>query len=95
MKETLYDCIRELGRIIEIIEKPFEPELLVEILEDASASQRVQELDATAKTTYDYKNLDSQIDKLLHRLGTIQRRKQKNFRRSASVKHSLRIRSFE
>jgi CheY-like chemotaxis protein len=41
MKETLYECMKELGRIVEIIEKPFEPEVLVDVLEDASASQRV------------------------------------------------------
>lgn len=73
VKETLYDSIQELGQIIEIILKPFEPELLVEVIEDTLASARVKELDATAKTTYNEKDLDSQIDKLLHKLKTIQR----------------------
>jgi CheY-like chemotaxis protein len=40
LKETLHDCMKELGRIVEIIEKPFEPELLINVLEDQSESQK-------------------------------------------------------
>lgn len=32
-KETLFNSMKELGRVIEIIEKPFAPELLVKIIE--------------------------------------------------------------
>jgi response regulator RpfG family c-di-GMP phosphodiesterase len=73
VKETLYNSIRELGHIIEIILKPFEPELLVEVIEDTLTSARIKELDATTRTTYSEKDLDSQIDKLLYILKTIQR----------------------
>lgn len=32
-KETLSDSLKELGRLIETIEKPFEPDLLVQVIE--------------------------------------------------------------
>jgi DNA-binding NtrC family response regulator len=34
LKDTILDAIKELGKIIEIISKPFEPDLLLEVIED-------------------------------------------------------------
>jgi CheY-like chemotaxis protein len=74
-KETLSDCLKELGRVVEITEKPFEPELLAKVIEDTSASARVQELNELTRLTRDARRppAASQIDKLLQQLKNIQK----------------------
>ena len=44
VKETLMDSVRELNQITELVQKPFEPDLLVDMIEDTSTVSRLGEL---------------------------------------------------
>ena len=68
------DSVKHLKRIVEMIQKPFVPEALLELVEDTSTSAKLQELDATAKEIGDNPS-DDEIDKLLKILKGIQQPK--------------------
>jgi CheY-like chemotaxis protein len=38
IKESLEDCVKELDKIVELMQKPFEPEVLVDTIEDREIS---------------------------------------------------------
>jgi CheY-like chemotaxis protein len=69
-KENLSDSIRELKQIVEIIQKPFDPELLVKIVEDMSMPGKLSKLNTEVK------NADNGgaggMDKLLRQLNELQ-----------------------
>jgi len=44
VKETLMDSVRELNQVTELVQKPFEPDLLVDMIEDTSTVSRLGEL---------------------------------------------------
>lgn len=44
VKETLHDSVRHLEKIVELIEKPFEPKTLVELVENVSSIQQLREI---------------------------------------------------
>ena len=44
VKETVRDSVRNLKKIVEIIEKPFEPITLVELVENTNAIQQLREI---------------------------------------------------
>lgn len=44
VKETLHDSVRDLEKIVELIEKPFEPKTLVELVENVSSIQQLREI---------------------------------------------------
>lgn len=44
VKETLHDAVRHLEKIVELIEKPFEPKTLVELVENVSSIQQLREI---------------------------------------------------
>jgi len=67
--DTLGDAIRDLKRVVELIQKPFLPETLVNQVEDSSAAQKLRELNA------DVKDDEGDVDRLLQQLRAIQRPK--------------------
>lgn len=44
VKETLHDAVKNLDKVVELIEKPFEPKALVELVENTSAIQELREI---------------------------------------------------
>ena len=44
IKESLEDCVKELDKIVELMQKPFEPEVLVDTIEDREISGGVEKL---------------------------------------------------
>jgi CheY-like chemotaxis protein len=76
VKETLMDSVKELNQILELIQKPFEPDVLIDLVEDTSTIDRLNDLNAAVAniTKNDDKIPDnSQIDLLLQLLKKIQR----------------------
>jgi len=67
--DTLADSVNDLKRVVELIQKPFLPQLLVEQVEDASAAQKLQDLNSAVKDD------EGDVDRLLERLKAIQKPK--------------------
>jgi CheY-like chemotaxis protein len=44
VKESLEDCVKQLDQIVELMQKPFEPDLLVDTIEDREISGGLEEL---------------------------------------------------
>ena len=76
VKETLMDSVKELNQVMELIQKPFEPDVLVDLVEDTAMIARLDDinslvLDITKKNP---NNPDKcQIDMLLQLLRKIQK----------------------
>src|SRR5919197_2972950 len=68
VKETLMDSVRELNQVTELIQKPFEPDVLVDVVEDTATISRLGELNHLVKQiTSEYGNSPdgSQIEILM------------------------------
>ena len=76
VKETLMDSVRELNQVTELIQKPFEPDVLVDVVEDTATISRLGELNHLVKQiTSEYGNSPdgSQIEILMQLLKKIQK----------------------
>ena len=76
VEETLRDSIKELSQIVELIQKPFLPEALVEVVEDAEAYPELNKLFAKVRkmTESDFENPSpAQIRDILEGLKKIQK----------------------
>ncbi len=67
--DTLADSVNDLKRVVELIQKPFLPQLLVEQVEDASAAPKLRDLNSAVKDD------EGDVDRLLERLKAIQKPK--------------------
>ena len=67
--DTLADSVNDLKRVVELIQKPFLPQLLVEQVEDASAPPKLRDLNSAVKDD------EGDVDRLLERLKAIQKPK--------------------
>jgi DNA-binding response OmpR family regulator len=75
VKETLMDSVRELNQVTELIQKPFEPDVLVDLVENVQSARLVRNLRALAGQINDKHNTESadkQIRVLLETLHKIQ-----------------------
>jgi CheY-like chemotaxis protein len=74
-KDTLADSVKELKQVVELVQKPFEPEILVDIIEDKSMAKKLDELNAVARNiSRDNANPpENEINVLLERLKNIQK----------------------
>ena len=75
VKETLMDSVRELNQVTELIQKPFEPDVLVELVENVQSARLVRNLKALAGQINDSSNTkagDEQMKVLLETLHKIQ-----------------------
>jgi len=75
VKETLMDSVRELNQVTELIQKPFEPDVLVELVENVQSARLVRNLKALAGQINDSNNAkstDEQMKVLLETLHKIQ-----------------------
>ena len=66
VRDTLAKSVKELNKVIEIIEKPFEPEELAIIIENENAITKLHEFNSTNLTT-------GNVDYLLLKLKEIQK----------------------
>jgi CheY-like chemotaxis protein len=76
VKETLMDLVRELSQVTELIQKPFEPDVLVDLIEDTSTVSRLGDLKHMVKEmTYKSKGSpdSGQIAMLMQMLKRIQK----------------------
>jgi len=76
VEETLRDSIKELSQIVELIQKPFLPEALVEVIEDTEAYPELKKLFANVSnmTESDFENPSpAQIKDILEGLKKIQK----------------------
>ena len=67
--DTLADSVNDLKRVVELIQKPFLPQLLVEQVEDTSAAPKLRDLNSAVKDD------EGDVDRLLERLKAIQKPK--------------------
>ena len=77
VKETLMESVRELNQVMELIQKPFEPEVLVDLVENVQSAQLIRSLRNVAGTpdTDNTITSDNQIQTLLETLQKIQKAK--------------------
>src|SRR2546422_2616754 len=75
VNETLLAAINDLGKVVELIRKPFEPDVLLKLLEDMTPSSKLAELSNFAKSIFRAKNIgvnDSRVSELIDLLRKIQ-----------------------
>lgn len=73
VKETLRDSVKHLEQVVELIQKPFEPKVLVQLIEDTSATKELQEINKAISQLDPDKPNDEQINELLDVLKKIQK----------------------
>lgn len=73
VKETLRDAVKDLEKVVELIEKPFEPKSLVELIENTSAIQQLREINelVTSMEISDMSIAGSDVRKGLERMSSI------------------------
>jgi CheY-like chemotaxis protein len=75
VKETLMDLVRELSQVTELIQKPFEPDVLVDLVENVQSARLVRNLKVLAgqiNDKDDAESTDAQVQVLLETLHKIQ-----------------------
>lgn len=73
VKETLRDSVTQLEQIVELIQKPFEPMVLVDVIEDLSATKELGEINKMVADIDHDSPQDAQINHLLEILKRIQK----------------------
>jgi CheY-like chemotaxis protein len=73
VKETLLDSVRHLDQVVELIQKPFEPKVLVELIQDVSTTKELAEINKLVMSIDKSHPDDAQIDQLLEILKRIQK----------------------
>ncbi len=71
--DTLADSVKDLGQIVELIQKPFEIDSFVNLLEDSDIYLGLQQLNANIQTIKDLNPTHAQIRDLLEGLRRIQK----------------------
>jgi CheY-like chemotaxis protein len=71
--DTLAESIKDLGQIVELIQKPFELDSFVNLLEDADIYSELQKLNVKIKDVKDMNPTHAQIKDLLEGLRKIQK----------------------
>lgn len=71
VKETLQESISELGRVIELVQKPFGMDTLVNVIEDTEIYSRLEKLNVDVKALREVHPTHDQIEGLLKGLGRI------------------------
>ena len=73
VKETLMDSVKHLEQIVELIQKPFEPKILVDLIEDISTTKKLEEINRMVSAMKHDSPEDFQIEQLLEVLKKIQK----------------------
>jgi CheY-like chemotaxis protein len=72
VKETLMESVKELNQVIELIQKPFEPDVLVDLVENVQSAGLMRNLRALA-STIDEDGSDQSADKIQTLLEALQK----------------------
>lgn len=73
VKETLRDSVKHLEQVVELIQKPFEPKVLVDLVGDTSATKELEEINKLVADLNTSSPDDEQINELLGILKRIQK----------------------
>lgn len=73
VKETLLDSVKDLDQVVELLQKPFEPKVLVELIEDVATLKELGEINKLVMSIDRASPKDSQIEELLAMLKRIQK----------------------
>ncbi|MEO9296315.1 MAG: response regulator [Nitrososphaera sp.] len=73
VKETLMDSVKHLEQVVELIQKPFEPKVLVDLIEDTSTTRELKEINKLVAELDPGKPNGEQISELLDVLKKIQK----------------------
>ncbi len=73
VKETLRDSVRELDQVVELIQKPFEPKILIELIENTAVVKELEDINRTLADMNHAKSDDEQVSELLDVLKRIQK----------------------
>jgi CheY-like chemotaxis protein len=73
VKETLMDSVKDLGQVVELIQKPFEPKVLVDLVEDTSTTKELKEINKLVSKLNPDNPDDPQIKELLDLLKKMQK----------------------
>ncbi len=73
VKETLMDSVKDLGQVVELIQKPFEPKALVDLVEDTSTTKELKEINRLVSKLDTDNPEDPQIKELLDLLKKMQK----------------------
>jgi CheY-like chemotaxis protein len=71
--DTLAQSISELGKVVELLQKPFDMDPFVDLLEDLSVTQALEELNVDVKSIKELKPTREQLKDLLEGLRKIQK----------------------
>jgi DNA-binding NtrC family response regulator len=73
--QILADLVTHLKRVVELLMKPFDPDLLVDLIEDKSSLAKLRDLNNSSREIFFRKTPPSwtEIDTLLQQLRTIQK----------------------
>jgi CheY-like chemotaxis protein len=71
VKETLFDSIKQLRHVVELIQKPFELDTLISMIEDENAYKKIQELNEYLKELDDFDITQEQVEDLLDSINKI------------------------
>ena len=69
----MMDSVKHLGQVVELIQKPFEPKVLVDLVEDTSTTKELQEINKLGAGLDSGKPNDEHISELLDVLKKIQK----------------------
>jgi CheY-like chemotaxis protein len=70
-RETLVNSVRDLKKVVELLQKPFDPEVLVKLVEDPLVAGKLKDLNAQAAMSTS--DPGPKIDSLLRKLESIQK----------------------
>lgn len=73
VKETLMDSVKDLGQVVELLQKPFEPKVLVDLVEDTSTTRELKEINKLVAHLDSGKPNDQQVKELLGALKRMQK----------------------
>ncbi len=73
VKEVLVDSVKHLQQIVELVQKPFEPKVLVDLVEDISTTKELEEINKMVMVMDRNSPDSSQMDSLLEVLKRIQK----------------------
>jgi CheY-like chemotaxis protein len=73
VKETLMDSVKDLGQVVELLQKPFDPKVLVDLIEDTSTTRELKEINRLVAGLDSDKPSDLQIKDLLDALKRMQK----------------------
>ncbi len=71
VQETLIDSVKQLRHVVELLQKPFELDTLVNTIENEEISEELGELNEYLKEFKEFELTQEQIDDLLHTLRLI------------------------